>query len=65
MNNVSIVGRLVRDPEVRYSAGDNPIAVARFTVAADRVFKKEGEPSADFIPCLAFGKPLNCLNAIF
>ena len=56
MNSVQLVGRLVRDPEVRYSQGENPIAVARFTVACNRKFKKEGEQDADFISCVSFGK---------
>lgn len=50
------MGRLTRDPEVRYSQGANPIAVARYTLAIDRRFKKEGEQEADFISCIAFGK---------
>lgn len=48
--------RLVRDPEVRYSQGENPLAIARYTLAVDRRFKKDGEQSADFINCTAFGK---------
>lgn len=56
MNKVSLVGRLVRDPEVRYSQAETPVAVTRFTVAVNRRFKKEGEPDADFISCIAFGK---------
>ena len=56
MNKVILMGRLVRDAEVRYSAGSNSMAVARFTTAVDRRFKKDGEPSADFISCVAFGK---------
>ena len=56
MNKVILMGRLVRDAEVRYSAGSNSMAVARFTIAVDRKFKKDGEPSADFISCVAFGK---------
>jgi single-strand DNA-binding protein len=56
MNKVILMGRLTRDPEVRYSQGANPVAVARYTLAVDRRFKREGEPSADFIPCVAFGK---------
>lgn len=55
MNKAVIVGRLTRDPEVRY-AQDNSVAVARYTLAVDRRFKKEGEASADFIPCVVFGK---------
>lgn len=56
MNKVVLVGRLTRDPEVRYSQGDNSMAVARYTVAADRRFKRENEPTADFIPCVVFGR---------
>lgn len=50
------MGRLTRDPEVRYSQGENSTAIARFTLAIDRRFKREGEASADFISCVAFGK---------
>lgn len=56
MNKVILMGRLVRDPEVRYSQGNNPMAIARYTLAVDRKFKRDGEPSADFINCIAFGK---------
>ena len=56
MNKVILMGRLARDPEVRYSQGATPLAVARFTLAVDRRFKRDGEPSADFITCVAFGK---------
>lgn len=56
MNKVILMGRLTRDPEVRYSQGANPMAVARFSVAVDRRFKREGEPDADFFNCTAFGK---------
>lgn len=56
MNKVILMGRLTRDPEVRYSQGDKPIAVARYTLAVNRTFKKEGEPEADFINCVVFGK---------
>lgn len=50
------MGRLTRDPEVRYTQGDNASAVARFSLAIDRRFKKDGEQTADFISCVAFGK---------
>ena len=50
------MGRLTRDPEVRYSQGASQTAVARFSVAVDRRFKREGEPDADFFNCTAFGK---------
>ena len=56
MNRVILCGRLVRDAEVKYSQGANPMAVAKFTLAVDRKFKKDGEQSADFINCTAFGK---------
>ena len=56
MNKVFICGRLVRDPEVRYSQGEKSTAIARYTVAVDRRFKKDGEQNADFISCIAFGK---------
>ena len=56
MNKVILMGRLVRDPEVRYSQGTTPIAVARFSLAINRRFKRDGEPDADFINCVAFGK---------
>lgn len=56
MNKVILVGRLTRDPEVRYSQGDNATAVARYTLAVDRRFKRDNEPTADFIPCVVFGR---------
>lgn len=56
MNKVILMGRLTRDPEVRYSQGATPTAVARFSVAVDRRFKREGEPDADFFNCTCFGK---------
>lgn len=56
MNKVILMGRLTRDPEVRYSQGANTTAVARFSLAVDRRFKREGEPEADFFNCTSFGK---------
>ena len=56
MNKVILMGRLTRDPEVRYSQGANATAVARFSIAVDRRFKREGEPDADFFNCTCFGK---------
>ncbi len=56
MNKVILMGRLTRDPEVRYSQGANQTAVARFSVAVDRRFKRDGEPDADFFNCTCFGK---------
>lgn len=56
MNKVVLVGRLTRNPEVRYSQGEKPTAVARYTLAVDRRIKREGSPTADFIPCVVIGK---------
>ena len=56
MNKVIEIGRLVREPEIRYSQGANTTCVARYTLAVDRKFKQEGQPTADFINCIAFGK---------
>ena len=56
MNKVILMGRLTRDPDVRYSQGDKQTAVARYTLAVDRRFKREGEQNADFINCISFGK---------
>ena len=55
MNKVVLMGRLTKDPEVRYTQGEN-MAVARYTLAVSRRFKKDNEQTADFIPCVAFGK---------
>ena len=56
MNKVILMGRLTRDPEVRYSQGAEPLAIARYSLAVNKRFKRQGEPDADFIPCVAFGK---------
>lgn len=56
MNKVILMGRLTRDPEVRYSAGENATAVARYTLAVDRRFRRDNEATADFIGCVAFGR---------
>ena len=56
MNRVILMGRLTRDPEVRYTSGENSMAVARYTLAIDRAIKKQGEQSADFINCVALSK---------
>ena len=56
MNKVILMGRLTRNPEVRYGAGENSTAVARYTIAVERRFKRDGEQSADFIGCVAFGR---------
>ena len=56
MNKVILMGRLTKDPEVRYSQGANATAVCRYSIAVDRRFKREGEPDADFFNCTVFGK---------
>lgn len=56
MNKVMLMGRLTRDPEVRYGQNGNQTAVARFSIAVDRRFKREGQPDADFFNCTAFGR---------
>lgn len=61
-NKVFLVGRLTREPEIKYSQGENAMAIGRFTVACDRKFKRDGEPTADFINCVAFGKTAEFLE---
>ena len=56
MNKIILIGRLTRDPEIRYSTNDNNTAIARYTLAVNRPFRKNGEQQADFLPCIAFGK---------
>lgn len=57
MNKVILCGRLTRDPEVRYSQGENQTAIARYTLAVDRRYKRQGdEQTADFINCVVFGR---------
>lgn len=63
MNSVQLVGRLTRDPEVRYT--DSGTSVARFCVACDRRINREGEDSADFISCVAFGQKAEFLEKYF
>lgn len=56
MNKVELMGRLTRDPEIRYSQDEKGTCIARYTLAVDRRFKREGEENADFIRCVVFGK---------
>ena len=56
MNKVILMGRLTRDPDVRYTTGNPPLAVARYALAVARRYKRDNEPEADFINCVAFGK---------
>ena len=55
MNKVVLMGRLTRDPEIRYTQGDNMV-IARYTLAVNRKYKRDGEPDADFIQCVSFAK---------
>ena len=57
MNKTILMGRLTRDPEIRYSSGDEPTAIARYTLAVDRRYKRQGDDqTADFINCVVFGR---------
>ena len=56
MNKVILIGRLTKDPDIRYTQAQETMAIARYTLAVDRRYKKDGEQSADFINCVAFGK---------
>lgn len=56
MNKVILIGRLTRDPELRYSQGETQTAICRYSLAVDRRYKREGDQEADFISCVAFGK---------
>lgn len=56
LNKVILMGRLTRNPDIRYSQGEKPVCIARYTLAVDRRFRREGEQEADFIGCVAFGR---------
>lgn len=56
MNKCIFIGRLCDEPEIRYSQGENSTCIARYRLAVDRKFKRDGEQTADFISCVAFGK---------
>lgn len=65
MNKVILVGRLARDPEVRYPQDNEKAAVGRYTIAVDRRFKRDNEPTADFISCVAFGRAAEFAEKFF
>lgn len=66
MNKVLLIGRLTRDPEVRYTQAQEPLAIARFSMAVDRKIKREGqEQTADFPSCVAFGKTAEFIEKYF
>ena len=56
MNKVCLMGRLTREPDTRYSQGDDSLMITSYTLAVDRIRRKEGEATADFIRCVAFGR---------
>ena len=62
MNRTILIGRLTRDPEIRYTQGANPVAVASFTIACDRGKNKDGSKVTDFVPCKAWGKVAELLS---
>lgn len=64
-NNVILIGRMVKDADLRYTQGENSVAVASFTVAVNRSRHAEGQPNADFISCSAFGKTAENIEKFF
>lgn len=65
MNKLTLVGRLSKDVETRYSQGANPTAISRTSIAVDRKIKKDGDPEADFFNLIAFGKTAEFLDKYF
>lgn len=64
MNNVTLIGRLTKDPEIKYTTGNNT-AVCQFNIAVDRRFKSEGQPTADFIPVVAWKQTADFVSKYF
>ncbi len=65
MNKVILMGRLTRDPEIRYTQSAEPTAVANYSLAVNKRFKREGEPDADFINCVSFGRTADFAQKYF
>lgn len=65
MNKVILMGNLTRDPEIRYSQGENSLAIARFSIAVSRRFARQGDTEADFFNCTAFGKQAEFVERYF
>ena len=65
MNKVILMGNLTRDPEIRYSQGENSLAIARFTLAVNRRFTRQGETDVDFFNCTAFGRQAEFVERYF
>ena len=64
MNRVILMGRLTKNPEIKYAGKDNDMAVARYTLAVNRKYKRDGEQEADFISCVTFGKTIYTTDVI-
>jgi single-strand DNA-binding protein len=65
MNKVVLIGNLTKDPEIRYSQSAEPVAIARYTLAVNRRFKREGDQDVDFISCVSFGKNAEFMEKYF
>lgn len=65
MNKAILMGRLVRDPEIRYTQGAKPTSVCRYRIAVSRGYKKDGEPDSDFFTCVAFGGRADFVSKYF
>ena len=65
MNKVILMGNLTRDPEIRYSQGENSLAIARFSLAINRRFARQGDTDVDFFNCTAFGKTAEFVEKYF
>ena len=65
MNKAVFIGRIVRDIELRVSQNENQTGVAKFCIAVDRKFKRDGEPDADFLNCISFGKQAEIISKYF
>ena len=65
MNKVILMGNLTRDPEIRYSQGENSLAIARFSIAVNRRFSRKGDTDTDFFNCTAFGKQAEFVEKYF
>ena len=65
MNKVILMGNLTRDPEIRYSQNENSLAIARFSIAVNRRFSRQGDTDTDFFNCTAFGKQAEFVEKYF
>lgn len=65
MNKIILMGNLTRDPEIRYTQGENALAIARFSLAINRRFAKQGDTEVDYFNCTAFGKQAEFIEKYF